>query len=1310
MLSRHFGMFLALVLLGDDARSQSIEALPDFDLPQLSARGDAVNDLRNLRVKAKELGHLSVIAGLRMKSGNDADLDERAQSDQRSRIAVMQESLLGEFAAGAREGAKRFRYSPHVALTVSPETLEYLLRSERVTSVEEDIAVKPMLSQSVPLINANKAWAAGYGGSGWTVAILDTGVQSNHPFLADKVAHEACFSTANSSLGSQSLCPNGADQQTGIGAAAPCATDCEHGTHVAGIATGASASLSGVAPNASVIAIQVFSRFTTEAQCGAGQAPCVKVLSSDWMRALEYLYSIRTQHRIAAVNMSLGGSKSAGYCDGYSDVRASKQVIDNLRAAGIATIIASGNDGYVDAIGFPACISSAISVGGVWDTTGYQNNCFDMNGGATNIDKVACYSNSAAILDLLAPGSLINSSVPGGSYQGFQGTSMAAPHVAGCWAILKQGKPTATVDQIKQALIATGVSVQDWRNGVTKPRVNCKAALDRLTGTTAPTGAADLQISISSVSPSSVAGGGQVSISATVRNAGTTASSATTLRYYRSTDATLSSADTALSCPAAIGSLAPNGATSAPVCQVNAPGTAGTYYYGVCVDAVSGEVDTANNCANGQIVSVTAGGQPDLAVASVSTAAQMSVGGVLAVSAVVQNRGGAAAGASRAKYYLSTNTTITTGDIFLANCEVSALAPNASYSCAVNALVSSVVTPGSYYVGAIVDTDNVVAESNESNNTLAASSLTTVTNTGVISTLGEGVDNTALQWVTGGDANWFRQTTTSFAGGDAVQSGAIGDKQASYLQTTVTGPGTVSFYWKVSSEPDYDSLAVLLDNELVNYITGEKDWQQNTLTIPSGTHAVTWGYVKDESISGGQDAGWVDQVLFVPGGAGLFVSRPVSGSGVVTSSPAGINCGTDCSETYAVGASVTLSALPGTGYIFNGWSGACSGVGGCSLAMNASKSVTALFSRPDEGFPASPLPQGWSLSPAGSDSPWRIVSDSANKGRFSLRSGIIGNDQVTGITFTGAFKDGQVSFARKVSCESGYDLYAFFIDDTLVDDGSGEIDWTEVSYPISAGPHTLTWAYAKDGTLSSGGDAAWIDSVSLPLGIAPESGWWWNPSESGRGFSIEVNGNSLFMASFLYEAGGRSVWYAAGGALNADGSYSGQLQEYAGGQTLTGAYRPAAVKNNASNVSLNCSSRTACNLTWAGGTVPLQRFIFDSAAKPASAPETGWWWNTAESGRGYFLEMQGNTLFATGYMYDPGGNALWYLASGAATATGFQSNWSQYANGQTLAGHYVAPVVSNSNVGAVSLQFTDTTHAILTLPDGRQVSITRFRF
>src|SRR5438093_3965664 len=181
------------------------------------------------------------------------------------------------------------------------------------------------------------------------------------------------------------------------------------------------------------------------------------------MVGLQRVYNRRTAHNFTAANLSLGGQTFASNCDNDP----LKPIIDSLRAAKIATVIASGNDGSTGEISSPACISTAVSVG----STGGGS-------GDTPLDNVSSFSNHATFLSLLAPGDLITSSLPGGGFDSFRGTSMATPHVAGAFAILKQASPTATVSQILGALQSTGASVT--RNSITKPRIRILNALAEL--------------------------------------------------------------------------------------------------------------------------------------------------------------------------------------------------------------------------------------------------------------------------------------------------------------------------------------------------------------------------------------------------------------------------------------------------------------------------------------------------------------------------------------------------------------------------------------------------------------------------------------------------------------------------------------------------------------------------------------------------------------------------------------------------------------------------------------------------------------
>lgn len=231
----------------------------------------------------------------------------------------------------------------------------------------------------------------------------------------------------------------------------------------------------------------------------------------------------------------------------------------------------------------------------------------------------------------------------------------------------------------------------------------------------------------------------------------------------------------------------------------------------------------------------------------------------------------------------------------------------------------------------------------------------------------------------------------------------------------------------------------------------------------------------------------------------------------------------------------------------------------------------------------------------------------------------------------------------------------------------------------------------------------------------PETGWWWNKNEPGRGFSIEAQGNRLFMAGYLYDTTGRSTWMVSGGLTSMDGSFfRGDLQAYSGGQTLTGTYKAPAAPTTLGQVTLTFTDARTGTLVWPGGTVAIERFSIappTSAAKFSFVPENGWWWNPAESGRGYFMEFANNSAFIAGYMYNDLGSPLWYAGGSAAmpNATSFQAPWDQYAGGQTLTGAYRAATLGASP-GALGIQFQSATSATLTLPGGRQVPVVRFGF
>ncbi|HOE41643.1 MAG TPA: S8 family serine peptidase [Rhodoferax sp.] len=432
------------------------------------------NALDKLRKKMAQTTAMRVIVGVRVPFAPEGLLAAASSAQQRIDIAAGHRAVLGKIPALAEKTDKSrlFETIPFMALEVTPKELEELAALTEVTSIIEDRPASFLLAESVPLVGGTSAWASGYTGAGQVVAVLDTGVDKTHTFLTGKVVSEACYSTNATNV--VSICPGGVTSSTSPNSALPYSSgvcpsgQCDHGTHVAGIAAGKSASFSGVAKEASVIAVQVFSRFNSSTDCG-GSSPCVMSYSSDQISGLERVYALRNDYSIAAANMSLGGGSYSSQTDCDLDNYAIKASIDNLRAARIATVIASGNSSYTSSMGGPGCVSSAVSVGATWDS------------GAVN--TVASYSNSVSFLNLLAPGSMINSSVPtpANSFSSWQGTSMATPHVAGAWAVLKHKASTATVNEVLAAFSSSGLAVTDSRNGITKPRINLPAALTALT-------------------------------------------------------------------------------------------------------------------------------------------------------------------------------------------------------------------------------------------------------------------------------------------------------------------------------------------------------------------------------------------------------------------------------------------------------------------------------------------------------------------------------------------------------------------------------------------------------------------------------------------------------------------------------------------------------------------------------------------------------------------------------------------------------------------------------------------------------------
>ena len=251
---------------------------------------------------------------------------------------------------------------------------------------------------------------------------------------------------------------------------------------------------------------------------------------------------------------------------------------------------------------------------------------------------------------------------------------------------------------------------------------NCSTATVVTVGAaTAP----DLVVDSPTVDTSAPAAGARFTLNATVRNQGNGSSAATTLRYYQSTDSTITTGDTEVGTDSVSG-LNSSGISAESV-SLTAPSTPGTYYFGACVDAVTGESDTTNNCSAAVTITVGAATAPDLIVSTFTVDNSSPVTGqYFTLNATVNNQGNGSSSSTTLRYYRSTDATITTSDDTISTAgipghlSVDSLSPSSSE--AKSARTPAPSTFGTYYYGACVET--VTGESDTTNNCSAAAIVT----------------------------------------------------------------------------------------------------------------------------------------------------------------------------------------------------------------------------------------------------------------------------------------------------------------------------------------------------------------------------------------------------------------------------------------------------------------------------------------------------------------------------------------------------------------------------------------------------------
>ena len=392
---------------------------------------------------------------------------------------------------------RRFEYTFAFAATVTAAGLEELLAQPDLSSISEDILLQAHTSQGVSLMNGDTTRSA-YDGSGIAIAIVDTGIDTTHPALGNSIT----FPNAKI-IGGYDTGDNDSDPRPNPNSGNA------HGTACAGIAGGdidaTGDYIGGVAPAAKLYALKI--------SLGDSDSALASSMIAAWEWCISHQYD-DPNHPILIINTSFGGGKYAATCDNI--IPAMTQAAANAVTAGITLFASAGNEGYCDALSWPACISTVNSVGAVYDTAfgnylpcissdscadkTFTTSCGNLDYYATDVttaDMVTSYSNSSPSLTLFAPSNMAYTadiSGPGGYTAGdyissFGGTSAASPYAAGAAAALQQAMKTKTGNyltpaQVQSFLTTSGNLVTDGKSAIAKPRINLGNAIHNLpTGT-----------------------------------------------------------------------------------------------------------------------------------------------------------------------------------------------------------------------------------------------------------------------------------------------------------------------------------------------------------------------------------------------------------------------------------------------------------------------------------------------------------------------------------------------------------------------------------------------------------------------------------------------------------------------------------------------------------------------------------------------------------------------------------------------------------------------------------------------------------
>ncbi len=417
------------------------------------------------RAAVAEAGRVRVVVALRPQAASLRARSSALKALRMARIEAAADSVLDVLPSGRHALRRRFALVPALVLDVDTRDLAMLEADPAVVAVDVDVggsAGAGIAPDQASRVNGVAGLdGLGLGGGGRKVAVIDSGVDRDHPDLAARLVDEACFCTAQ---GGGGCCPNHGATQLGPGSAVD---DNGHGTNVAGIIVGEGRiAPRGAMPDARLVAVKVID--------ADGRFCC----ASDVIAAMDW---VATHHPdVAAVNLSLGSDEAfSGDCDASRAwTQALAAGVDALVANGAVVTASTGNQGNLQQIDAPACIRKVLSVAATWDSDmGAVDDFLGCSEASTAARKPTCFSNRGPGTDLFAAGAFVTSTGSTGGTSTYGGTSQAAPMVAACAIALSQAAPMATVAQRMDAMTLSLARIDDPASGRTYPFLDCRDAV-----------------------------------------------------------------------------------------------------------------------------------------------------------------------------------------------------------------------------------------------------------------------------------------------------------------------------------------------------------------------------------------------------------------------------------------------------------------------------------------------------------------------------------------------------------------------------------------------------------------------------------------------------------------------------------------------------------------------------------------------------------------------------------------------------------------------------------------------------------------